>query len=219
MPDDFQAKPPPVPPSPPPSYGDRYTEVSFRKPERPRSPWRAWIVLPGVGIFALLAVGLVWRMKVSPPGITVRAPLSATPAFVPAAPAPRNPDPQARSNLEGTWIATAVTIDGDKAGDEDLGKVKLTIGQDAGRLIFSLGLPGDEWTGRVVTTKEQPKRIYFILNGSGRAGLHEVQGNTLRICVNAVSQIEPPTDFAAPKDSRRILLELKRLAERDSVGP
>jgi hypothetical protein len=68
MPDDFQAQPPPVPPHRPPSYEDRYAEVSFRKPDE-EAPWKWYntnrlhlalaALLGGIAIFLALAFWLL----------------------------------------------------------------------------------------------------------------------------------------------------------------
>jgi uncharacterized protein (TIGR03067 family) len=89
MRDDFQALPP-VPPAPErlPAYG--FAEVNLRKPEKERSGWRLVGLAVGVGILALLGIGLLWHMTTVRPPVTVKAglPPLAVPAAAPALPKP-----------------------------------------------------------------------------------------------------------------------------------
>jgi uncharacterized protein (TIGR03067 family) len=129
----------------------------------------------------------------------------------------QHPDIEERERLEGTWIATAVTIDGAQVVDQDLAKVTLTIDdkQDAFKMI----LPAYEWNGQlwVNVRSKPPHRIYFILRDPGtavRLGIYEAGDNLLKICVNAVPLVDKhPTDFTADKGSGRILLVMKRQAK------
>lgn len=93
MPDDFQAKLPPILPSSPSPDGDRYAEVNFRLPEE--SAWRFPIVLVSAFMVGLLAVGF----RFSPPSAAPPAPTLA-----PVAPAPQLGDLKGRKEIKGTWI-------------------------------------------------------------------------------------------------------------------
>jgi uncharacterized protein (TIGR03067 family) len=117
-----------------------------------------------------------------------------------------------REKLEGTWIATAVTIDGKKCTGREIAKVRLTLGDhDDFKLISPMG----EWTGLSwVNVWENPKRIYFVLeepDSGTRLGIYEAEDDVLTICVNTGPGVEVhPADFTAKEGSGRMLLTLKR---------
>ena len=107
MPDDFQAQPPQWRPS---TY-DRYSEVNFRKPEK-QATARPWAIIAATAAF--LSVGLIVVLMVgmflypgSPP--TFVASTAAIPVPPPTVVLLGDADVAA---LQGSWIATALTIDG-----------------------------------------------------------------------------------------------------------
>jgi hypothetical protein len=69
MPDDFQALPPPVPPTPPPVPEDRYEQISFRKPEKAVPGWRLAVAAVGVMLITTLALGLIWHQTTPSPAM------------------------------------------------------------------------------------------------------------------------------------------------------
>lgn len=207
MPDGFQADPPRRSSERGGGY-HRYSEVNLRRPDRQASGG-SWIIIAviaaflSVGLIAFLGVGLfVYHATAFAPTATVApTPAVAVDADVAA--------------LRGTWIATAVTIDGDKATNDDALKVKLAMEPNG----FRLDLPttqkqGDSWTikadfkpdadgGRVI------KKIVFLINdGSTIEAIYEVGRDIMRICMSQNGE-PPPTDFSAEKGSGRTLLSLK----------
>jgi uncharacterized protein (TIGR03067 family) len=118
-----------------------------------------------------------------------------------------------RQRLEGTWVATAVTVDGEECADEDLAKVKLTI--DNGQGTFTLVLPKDEWSGNLgVGVSYRPQRMSFVVSRPRpgvRLGIYESEKDSLKICVNADPASDRiPAYFTAEKGSRQTLIVLKR---------
>jgi len=219
MPDNFQAEPPRWSSERPPGY-DRYSEVNLRKPERHVSgvPWT--LILVGTAfisavVVAVAAVALFFYAGTKPPTV----------ALAPA-PAPGGPPPVPVvvmgeadiAALEGTWVATAATIDGSKVGDEDVVKAKLTMN----RAGFKLVLPttqkqGDSWTikgemkqdangGRLV------RKIDFqVDDGSTLEAIYEINDWTMKLCLSQNGRPRP-TDFTAKKKGCTFLV-LKRQGE------
>jgi len=112
--------------------------------------------------------------------------------------------------LQGTWIATAVTINGEDAKDDDVAKVRLTMDKEG----FKLVLPTTQKKGRNwatgFLTPEGNKGILFLPGGDDdMRGICEIDGDTLKVCITALSD-KWPDDFTAKKDSKRTLLVLKR---------
>lgn len=207
MPDGFQAEPPRWSPD---QAGDyhRYSEVNLRKPEKQATGgW--WIIIAlvagslSVGLIAVLAFGLFLFNAPSPPvpvaaAVAVSAP---PPAAVPAANA------EEVRLLEGTWIATAMTANGEAAADDDLAKIKLTMGEAGFRMVLPTATKRGEWE---VDLNASPKEIDFVVDDRpDMLAVYDLAGDTLRICMS--QQGEPrPNDFTAKKGSGRTLLVLKR---------
>jgi hypothetical protein len=81
MTDNMQAQPPPVHPTRPPSYKDRYTAISIGKLQERRPTWH-WLMLAvlavGVGVLTLLACYCYPRASESDViSITVQPPVPA----------------------------------------------------------------------------------------------------------------------------------------------
>jgi hypothetical protein len=115
MPEEFQAEPPRWSPErPSASAHDRYAEVNFRKPEK-KAGGSGFLLVLAVGLIALISLGLISLM-------------GQPPTFVAVVPPSTTPSPPSKLNaLAGTWIATAITIDGEEATEDDLAKTKVII--------------------------------------------------------------------------------------------
>jgi len=210
MPDDFQAKPPRWSQEPPPAY-ERYSEVNLRKQETPRSG-ATWLVIVAALIGAgLIAAGLF--------GLWTGAPMSpampATMAAVAAPPPIVNLGDEDVAALEGTWVATAVTIDGDQAAADDVAKVRLAIDRKGFELILpKTQRQGNSWTIKSEIDprvgRKSTNQIDLVIEGGSRLeGIYEIEGDTMKLCLS--QQDEPrPTRFTSDVGSKRILLRLKR---------
>jgi uncharacterized protein (TIGR03067 family) len=208
MSDDFQAQPPRPPDGAElaPSTYDRFEEVNLRKPDSEPYDWH------GVGVrlavSCLIGFGLIVVIVFSS---TISS--NQRPTFVYGSTiGPRVAGGQVlRDPLDGTWIATAVIVDGEDLPPDDLAQFKLVIDSKSGQ--FSLDLPGTTHQGSYkVTNTLSPKEIDFTSD----TGVFSVRGiyadkGSLLICF---AQSERPTDFTAEKGSRRTLLALKHREER-----
>jgi uncharacterized protein (TIGR03067 family) len=205
MADNFRAQPPQWSPEPRSPY-EHYSEVNFRRPDRPH-PTNWWLIVAVVA--GVLSVGLIAATSLV---LFVFAGRSSTATF--AVPAtmpmvagpvpPAAPKPPAEIAAKGTWIAAAMMVDGKEAGDDELAKVKLTIDDDA----FTMILPEARHQGvyRVVLDGQ----IDFTCFGEvpDLAAIYELNGDRLKLCFLPAPR--RPTDFSAEKGSQRTLLVLKR---------
>jgi uncharacterized protein (TIGR03067 family) len=206
MPDGFQAEPPHWSPRSPAYH--RYAEVNLRKPDKQgsRVPWAIIAVAAAVlsvGLIAALMFSvLMWPTAPMPPAMPVTAAASSTTRSIAAL---FVEDQNAEQPLEGTWMATAATIDGEEVADDVVAKVRLTMNAQG----FQMLLPGTEkkgscWVTPSPTAKGR-KALLFLADTDLRA-IYEIDGDTLKMCISD----EYPDDFTAKKGSHRILLMLKR---------
>jgi len=204
MPDDFQALPPPVPPNRPASYEERYAEVSFRKPEKQAFRWRVAALLAGIGLTALLALGILWQRSAPPPGVTTKIALPAPPPLLPEVDAVTE-----YRALHGTWEATSLMIDGKKATDDDVAKVRLAL---PGSKTFLLVLPNARYEGEwPVDLIAAPRQIDFVQKDGRRLrAIYRMDRDNLLLCLGAMDG-DRPTDFTAEQGSGRTVVLLKRL--------
>jgi uncharacterized protein (TIGR03067 family) len=109
--------------------------------------------------------------------------------------------------LNGTWLATCVTIDGKVVNADDLQEWELTLIAETHR--FRLREPNTIRDGVFKISALGRKRIDFAtgLPMFSAQGIYFLNGGTLTICF---AETERPTEFTAPKGSRRTLLVLKR---------
>jgi uncharacterized protein (TIGR03067 family) len=204
MSDDFQAQPPPPDGTElAPSTRDRFDEVNLRKPESEAHDWHgvrlAMLCLIGLGVIGVI----LYSSTITTP----------RPTFVYGSTiGPQAAGGQvARDPLDGTWVATAVIIDGEDLPPDDLAQFKLVLDSKSGQ--FSLDLPGTSHQGSYnVTNTLSPKEIDL----TGDRGNFSVRGiyadrGGLFICF---ARSERPTDFTAAKGSRRTLLVLRRQEQR-----
>jgi uncharacterized protein (TIGR03067 family) len=204
MPDGFQAEPPRWSSDEPRAY-ERYSEVNFRKPEKQAAgvPWAIIAVAAAfisVGLIAALVFGLFLYggKSASSTFMAVAAPSTAPVRVIKL--------PDEVKEIQGTWIATALTINGQEAANDDVAKVKLTMDAEGFRMV----LPTTQRKGDWVTKLDRLKEIDFRINGEvDMRAICEINGDTLTMCLSQDGGPRP-TDFTAKKDSKHILLFLKR---------
>jgi uncharacterized protein (TIGR03067 family) len=213
MPDGFQAEPPRWSAERPSAY-DRFAEVNLRRPDGQGSG-RWWLIggiaatMVSVALIAALLGLLMWESAPSPPPARPVPPFAfkmEETEFVPRTPGGPGPfEAPDEELLKGTWIATAVTINGEAAPEEVLARVQVILGQDRFRMVLpDAEKEGKIWVAPIVTAKGMDG-ILFLGDTDMRA-IYELEGDTLKLCVAD----EYPDDFTARKGSNRILLDLKR---------
>jgi RNA polymerase sigma factor (sigma-70 family) len=114
-----------------------------------------------------------------------------------------------KDKLQGTWILVEVTDAGKVISAEDIkaknfemvitgDKLTLPIRDDAKQVAYKLD------------PSKKPKEIDLsIEEGQTAKGIYSLEGSKLKLCVERAGG-ERPTEFAAPKDSDRVLMVLKK---------
>jgi uncharacterized protein (TIGR03067 family) len=202
MPDNFQAEPARWSSQQLPAF-DRHAEINIRKQEK-RIVRRVIISVSGVLMAGVVLGLLIYKGKTT--HATVAA-SSSGPVSI--------PEEEVR-RLEGTWVATAATINGEEATDNEVAKIKLIMGKDGFRMVLPTNQKeGDCWiTG--CRTPNGIKGILFLARVPtggdfvpGMRAIYERDGDFLKMCITGLSD-KWPDDFTATKDSKRTLLILKR---------
>jgi len=209
MPDDFQALPPPGLPAdnglPPTPASDRMADVNIRKPEKEGAS-RARIIAIAVMLFFVLFCLLAFCRLPTRVARPYHGEDSPTVSGVPLGPV------EISTVFDGTWFATAMTIDGEKTTDDDVKQVKL---QMTSMRRFRLDLPNKSQTGYYFGLDE---RIEFFSDDAGRLviAIYKQDGDALTICLH---EAERPTDFTAEKGSGRTLIVLKKRKPEPIAAP
>jgi uncharacterized protein (TIGR03067 family) len=118
-----------------------------------------------------------------------------------------------KQKLAGTWMALEVVENGKSF--ENQGVQKSNIVFDGDKLVTYMSDDGirtdrDEFTFELDPTKK-PKRITLTkANGNTWLGIYSLKDNNLKICLAHRTAKEPPSEFAAKKGSKTVLLVLQR---------
>lgn len=112
--------------------------------------------------------------------------------------------------IEGTWIAMAAELGGEKLPDEYLKDVRLIL--TAGRYTFQI----DQGTYKLIPV-EQPKApkamditgVVGPNKGKKFLAIYEVTGDTLRICYDLEGKSRPE-EFASRAGTKQLLAIYKR---------
>jgi uncharacterized protein (TIGR03067 family) len=121
----------------------------------------------------------------------------------------------ARLELAGTWQAVTYALDGVKASDEDMKKVKLTFDRDGKTEASNEGKVFIASTTKIDPTKEPMTIDISFTQGSQKGqtslGIYKIDGNVLTIC-RASPGSPRPTEFASQRGSRHTLMTYKKEA-------
>jgi uncharacterized protein (TIGR03067 family) len=212
MPDDFQALPPPVPPSRPASYREHTPELppadaplsqqmACRPKPRERAISRAevavlilMVVVAGFIVFELL------RNAGAKPGtMPARSNRVLQPAPVAAA-AKDDSTRKDRDLLQGTWLAV-----GAEFGSKKLDDAQVPVHEF--RYIFegdmmwatSRGKDKDQGVHFTLDPGKTPKEIDFSADTESGKGIYALEGDTLKLCL-APPGVPRPDGFSKQKE-------------------
>jgi uncharacterized protein (TIGR03067 family) len=121
---------------------------------------------------------------------------------------------EARKELAGTWQAVSYALDGKKASDEDMKKIRLLIDADGKTTAQREGKTFIASTTRIDPTKT-PKTIDITFTagedkGKTALGIYKIEGDRLTICRTAPGK-ERPSEFSSRPSSRHTLMVYRRV--------
>lgn len=119
-----------------------------------------------------------------------------------------------RKKIEGTWRATALTVNGNKAKDEDAKKITVVNDSDGTWSVRSEGKEISMGTSTFDPTTT-PKTIDFTptegeAKGDLFLGIYKLGKNTRRLCFAPAGE-DRPTEFSSTAENRHILVTYKRV--------
>jgi hypothetical protein len=193
---------------------DHYAEIDLRMPEKQSFgvPLTVLGVVAGfvvLGVAAVFLLGVVFFQSAPPAPAVFTSSGSASVSTTVVAAAPALALAEA-DELEGTWIAKAVIIDGEEK-EIDPAKVKLTMDATG----FKLDLPGMQSAGHWVKRVAGELRTMLLVSKDDeiRRAVYEIEDDTLKLCIAPPSEAGWPNDFTVKQGSKRMLLILKRQEE------
>lgn len=119
-----------------------------------------------------------------------------------------------RKRIQGTWQIAALTINGDKAKDEDAKKITVVNGDDGTWSIHSEGKEISKGTSTFDPTKK-PKTIDFTpTDGGGKGdqflGIYQLGKNARKLCFAPAGK-DRPTEFSSTPENQHILVTFERV--------
>lgn len=123
-----------------------------------------------------------------------------------------------RKLIHGTWQVTALTINGNRAKDEDAKKITVANGDDGIWSVRSEGKEIGKGTSIFDPTKK-PKTIDFTpTEGGGKCqqflGIYQLGKVTRKLCF-APSGKDRPTEFSSTTENQHILVTFKRVKPKE----
>lgn len=119
-----------------------------------------------------------------------------------------------RKRIQGTWQVTALTINGNKAKDEDAKKLTV-VNDDKGTWNLRSGnMEISKGTSTFDPTKK-PKTIDFTpTDGGGKGdqflGIYQLGKNARKLCFAPAGK-DRPTEFSSTPENQHILVEFERV--------
>jgi uncharacterized protein (TIGR03067 family) len=119
-----------------------------------------------------------------------------------------------RQRIEGTWQVTSLTVNGNKAKDEDTKKITVINGSDGTWSVRYDGKEISKGTSTFDPTKK-PKTIDFTpTEGDAKDdvfhGIYRLGKNARKLCL-APSGKDRPTEFSSTPENQYILVTFERV--------
>jgi uncharacterized protein (TIGR03067 family) len=113
--------------------------------------------------------------------------------------------------MQGNWLATAMTVKGKSHGAEQIKKFKLIVKKDD----YCVQVDGKDHVSAklVLRADKKPKEMDLVLEtGPVYKGIYEIDGDTIKMCVTLSSDAdsERPKEFASEADSPMALFTWQR---------
>ena len=113
--------------------------------------------------------------------------------------------------LNGTWVVTSFTMDGNKVPEDDVAKFKLVLEGKKYTLKQEDNVVSKGTTK--IDPSKKPKTIDISPEGDGEGstwpGIYEIDGDSYKVCYNAGGK-DRPAKFAAESGSGFNLIVFKR---------
>lgn len=118
-----------------------------------------------------------------------------------------------RKQIEGTWRAIALVVDGNTVMEEDARKLIVINGSDGTWSLRSEGKDISKGTSTIDPTKK-PKTIDFLATeGEGKdnayLGIYEIGENTRKLCFAPTGKARP-IEFSSTPGSEHVLITFER---------
>lgn len=121
---------------------------------------------------------------------------------------------QDRKRIQGTWQVASLTVNGNKAKDEDARKITVVNGDDGTWSVRSEGEEISKGTSTFDPTK-QPRTIDFTpTEGGGKGdhflGIYQLGKDTRKLCFAPAGK-DRPTEFSSTPENQHILVTFERV--------
>lgn len=122
---------------------------------------------------------------------------------------PASADAKDEDKILGTWKMESGQRGGEDAPPEIKDNFRMIFAKD-GKVTMKISEDRTrEGTFKLDATKK-PKEISITLENMTKVAIYELDGDTLKICVNEDDKGAQPTRFESPKETEIILMVLKR---------
>lgn len=114
-------------------------------------------------------------------------------------------------DLNGYWVPSEGQLNGEKAPDDFINSIKLTLADGK----YSVIVNGEKETGSyTVDTSKKPATMDIRVDVDGKKGktvlaIYVLSGDTLKVCYQLGGDSRP-TDFTSTKDNRQFVVTYKR---------
>ena len=115
--------------------------------------------------------------------------------------------------FQGSWIATSLEANGQKAPEEQVKLYRITFSGD--KYVEKLAEQTIEEGTQKLDPAKKPKTMDITITQGAQKGemqlaIYEIEGDTLKICAAQAGSKDRPTDFTAKAGSDRLLIILKK---------